>query len=66
MKYYLEELEKVSNALMLESVPPKFKVTGGDATTKWLDLNDESAAALIRWLEIHYKTREINISRNSL
>jgi len=49
--YYEEELKKISTS---GEYAPKFKLMGGgtlDAHTNWMDVNKESAVALISWLE---------------
>lgn len=46
MSYYKRELDRVDTN---SESPAKFKFQGNDST-KWLDLNNESAKDLIKWL----------------
>lgn len=60
--YYTEQLEKINPHV---EFPPTFKFIG-EESTKWLSLNQESARALINWLENHFpapKSKEIKFTK---
>ena len=49
--YYKSELSKIDTTL---EFAPKFKITTDNITTKWMDLNSESAQILFNWLKEKY------------
>lgn len=54
-KYYSQQLEKVSEPHYKAKI--QITQTSG-AKTNWLDLNDESANALVKYLKEHYNIKE--------
>lgn len=55
MKYYKDQLAKMSNS-------QKIKVTSGNGETNWMDLNNESAAALIEYFQLNDWVKKNNRS----
>lgn len=53
ISYYESEMKKINTNGFYS---PKIKVRDEDSETKWINLNDESARVLIKWLK-----KEFNI-----
>lgn len=55
--YYASELLKPFSDTQAPAEARKVKVTSSTGETKWLDLNDESASILVKFLSDHYNIK---------
>lgn len=55
-QYYRDQLARIGKPKT--EYAPTFQIRHTSGSTKWLNLNDESATELVKWLKDHYNVEE--------